>query len=107
MTKEQALEHAKEMLEVHQYATETLGEPMKSGEQERAEICKMIIDALEGRTPTGDVKKAIYVLTTELERNKRTLAVGLVWDVDTAYSESYKRSCDWLSCCIEALDNYF
>jgi hypothetical protein len=106
MTREEALKIALDNFETHKMATKYCSGILAFGEQNRAEICQMIIDVFEGRTPTGNIKEALAVLYREKEKYARELAYSLAETVYPTYIEKYKRCVDWYTCCIEALDDY-
>ena len=107
MTKEEAFKRAKSNYEAHKIAAESWSSPaLVSGERERAEICKMIVDVFSGITPTGTIKEALFVLKREEREYKTKFAYSMAESIYTNYSEEYKRCVDWYSCCIEALESY-
>ena len=107
MTREEALFRAAENYEVHKIAAETWSAPLlRSGERERAEICKIIIDVIMGKTPTGNIKEAISALKKEEADYKLKLAYSMAESIYSGHSKEYKECVEWYGCCIDALEDY-
>lgn len=107
MTREEAFLRAAKNYEVHNIAAETWSSSLlASGERKRAEICKIIIDIMWGKTPTGNVGEALSVLKKEEAEYKLKLAYSMAESIYPRYTEEYKNCVDWYGHCVKALEDY-